>query len=387
MELETLSANLRRLRDARKLSQAELAERARLSRVAYGNIESGSAEPRTETLERIAAVLKVKLHDLLAPTRVLRGVRFRALRRMTTREQILVDVSRWLDDYSELEDMLEERAQFRLDEVAKHFIKKVATGNRARTAAAEARRALDLDEDESIRDICGLIEERAGVKVCPIRVASDAFFGLSVAKSDGGPAIVVNVWDRISVERWIFTAAHELGHLVLHLAAYDVEQSDEDEIQEAEANQFASHFLMPDDVFWREWKEARGLPLVQRVLKVKRIFRVSYRTVLYRLSENHTYGSSIWQQFQIAFKAAHGRSLLKSDEPEALPPEDFQAAMVESRAAGEPKRLSADDFVEDRLSRLVRAAIERQLITVGRAAEILDENLKAMRERIASWVE
>ena len=41
----SLSHNLRRLRDARKLSQADVAEKAQLSRVAYGNIESGAAQP------------------------------------------------------------------------------------------------------------------------------------------------------------------------------------------------------------------------------------------------------------------------------------------------------------------------------------------------------
>jgi Zn-dependent peptidase ImmA (M78 family) len=65
-----------------------------------------------------------------------------------------------------------------------------------------------------------------------------------------------------------------------------VTRRDEDAAQEKDADQFASHFLMPDDVFRSGWTEARGLPLFERVLKIKRIFRVSYRTVLYRLSEH-----------------------------------------------------------------------------------------------------
>lgn len=50
---------------------------------------------------------------------------------------------------------------------------------------------------------------------------SDDFFGLLIGPTDGGPAVVVNVWDGISVERWILTAADELGHLVPHLGSYD----------------------------------------------------------------------------------------------------------------------------------------------------------------------
>lgn len=384
-EASALSQNLRRLRDARRLSQAELAERAKLSRVAYGNIEAGLATPKVDTLLRVAAVLGVKLQDLLTPVRSLKAVRFRAAKKMTSREQVLVDVSRWLEDYSELETMLQDRVPYRLEKLTKTCSAK-AGAKRARDAAAAARGALKLEPSEGIRDICGLLQERAGIKVYPLPLASEGFFGLSVGAEDGGPAVVVNVWDRISVERWIFTAAHELGHLLLHLAAYDVTRRDEDVEQEKEADQFASHFVMPDDVFMSEWKEARGLPLFERVLKIKRIFRVSYRTVLYRLSE-HGYGSDLWMQFQVAHKRRFGHGLKKADEPQGVPPTDFRAAIVEPRAADEPRRLSADDFVEDRLCSLVRAAVDKQMISVGRAAEILGVDLRTMREHVASWVD
>jgi Zn-dependent peptidase ImmA (M78 family)/DNA-binding XRE family transcriptional regulator len=384
-EASALSQNLRRLRDARKLSQAELAERAKLSRVAYGNIESGVATPKVDTLLRIAAALDVKLQDLLTPVRLLKAVRFRAAKKMTSREQVLVDVSRWLEDYSELETMLHDRVRYRLEKLTKIYSAKTGA-KRGRDAAAAVRRELDLQPGEGIRDICGLLQERAGIKVYPLPLASEGFFGLSVGAADGGPAVVVNVWDRISVERWIFTAAHELGHLLLHLAAYDVTRRDEDAEQEKEADQFASHFLMPDDVFMSEWKEARGLPLFERVLKIKRIFRVSYRTVLYRLSE-HGYGSDLWMQFQVAHKRRFGHGLKKADEPHGLLPTDFRAAIVEARAADEPRRLSSDDFVEDRLCSLVRAAVDKQIISVGRAAEILGVDLRTMREHVASWVD
>jgi Zn-dependent peptidase ImmA (M78 family)/DNA-binding XRE family transcriptional regulator len=385
MDPAILGHNLRRLRHANGLKQGQMAERAKLSRVAYANIESGASTPRVDTLLRVAEALGVTLQDLVTPVRVLKMVRFRALKRMNTREQILVDVARWLENYGELEELLKDRAPFRLEPIAKKFASRPAGPKRARAAAVAARSHLKLG-DSSIRDICGLLEERVGVKVYPRPLASDSFFGLSVGKEDGGPAIMVNVWNRISVERWIFTAAHELGHLILHLRAYDVQKTEEEPDQEAEANQFASHFLMPHEVFLDEWNEARGLSLVDRVLKVKRIFGVSYRTVLHRLAGQEAYGKEIWKKFQAAWMARFGHSLLKSDEPQALPPEDFQAGMVEPRAAGEPKSLGTDAFVEDRLSRLTRMALDKELISIGRAAEILDLDLEEMRERIDSWV-
>src|SRR5690554_2090535 len=138
---------------------------------------------------------------------------------------------------------------------------------------------------EVIRDICGLLSAN-GVKVLPYQASADAFFGLSVGAEDGGPAVVVNVFERISVERWIFTAAHELGHIVMHRGSFDVNEKAEEKSEENEANWFASEFLMPDILFRKEWSETRGLDLVHRVFKLKRIFRVSYQTVLRRLAEN-----------------------------------------------------------------------------------------------------
>ena len=43
---------------------------------------------------------------------------------------------------------------------------------------------------------------------------------------------------------------------------------------------------MPEAAFASEWEITRRHSLVVRVIKVKRIFRVSYKTVLYRLVES-----------------------------------------------------------------------------------------------------
>ena len=43
------------------------------------------------------------------------------------------------------------------------------------------------------------------------------------------------------------------------------------------------------------------------------------------------------------------------------------------------------DFQDDRLARLVRQAVEREVITLGRGGEILDLPLEQMRDRASSW--
>lgn len=385
-----LSANLRRLRTAKGLSQQALAEQAGMSRVGYRDIETGKAAPRLDSLQRIADALGRGVPDLLAPTRELTRVRFRAQKRMMTRENLLADVARWLDDYVEVEELVGKRLPWSLGDAAREIKKSRRRGrSRAKYAAEVAREALELSgggHEELIRDMCGLLEDN-GVKVLTAAVASEGFFGLSVGVEDGGPAVVVNVWDRISVERWIFTAAHELGHLLLHPDAYDVSETDEPDAEEKEADTFAGYFLMPEEVFQREWDEARGLGFVDRVFKVKRIFRVSWQTVLYRVALGLPEADrpKVWPRFYSAYKRRYGTSLTRRSEPEPLDPDHFTGRPVD-RVADEPSRLVDDDFREDRLSRLVRLAVDQEKISLGRAAEILGIELTAMRDLANSWV-
>lgn len=379
MTEKTIAENVRRLRYEKGLTQKELAQASGLSRAGYRNVETAKSIPRADTLEAIARALEVPVRELVTPVQRLERVRFRSFKRLKTRAQILARVSRWLEDFNALEQMLDDRQPYRLMDLADD------SNGEPKRLAARVREALDLGPSEPIRDICGLLESN-GIKVLPVEIASDAFFGLSVAPPDGGPAIVVNTWERISVERWIFTAAHELGHLLLHLHEYDVTEQEESEHQEKQANLFAAHLLMPEEEFWREWEDARGLPLVDRVLKVKRMFRVSYRTVLYRLAEHRDDPSEIWKHFQIQYKRRHGRTLLRDDEPRALAADEFRASAPESLRADEPDYLSPSDFQEDRLRRLIRRGVEEGAISLSRAAEILDLSLRDMRLLANAWV-
>ena len=203
-------------------------------------------------------------------------------------------------------------------------------------------------------------------------MASDGFFGLSVGNEDGGPAIIVNTWGRISVERQIFSAAHELGHLVLHKCAFDVSVSEENKEEEHEADIFAGHFLLPDKGFRLEWNEAAGLPFVDRVMKIKRIFRVSYKTILARLIEQKYVDSTIWMKFNVAFQNRFDRKLPFREEPMAIQP-------------SEPYGMQRFDFYEDRYKLLTRKAIEGNKISLSRGAEILRMSIEEMHDLINNW--
>jgi transcriptional regulator with XRE-family HTH domain len=56
---------LKRIRTTRKMTQAALAELAGVHRIYIAQIEAGTKVPSIATLEKIAAVLKVKVGRLL----------------------------------------------------------------------------------------------------------------------------------------------------------------------------------------------------------------------------------------------------------------------------------------------------------------------------------
>jgi Zn-dependent peptidase ImmA (M78 family)/DNA-binding XRE family transcriptional regulator len=370
---KVIGHNLARLRLDRDVSQDEIASKAGISRLALGKIERGEVVPRAETLAALARALNATTAELFTAVHPLHTVRFRAPK-VKGRQQILADVSRWLEDYCWLEQELKATKKFPLDRLR-------AERTKPENLPKRVREAMGLDAKAPIRDICGLLEDH-GVKVLLLDKKSDAFFGLSVAEEDGGPAVVVNRWERISVERWIFTAAHELAHLLLHQGEYIRDESEEPERAEREADAFASQFLMPEAAFASEWEETNGHPLLDRVMKVKRIFRVSYKTVLYRLVETDRFPRDVWRIFQRQHARRFGKTVSKADEPNPLAASEFSWNW--SRA-GEPDGVSEYDFMEDRLHRLVRRALGRKVISLGRAAEILRISRDDMRRRAADW--
>jgi len=366
MNLQMIARNVRRIRTGKDLSQGALAERAGLSLPAIKNLELAKSEPRMRTVQAIARALEVKLQDIFQPVRELKTVRFRSARKLKNRENILAEVARWLDDFNSLEQSLDQKSQFRLGSLIEQ-----CSRDRVAESAAVCRGQLGLKPTEPIHDICGLLES-AGVKVLPITMVSDSFFGLAVGEGDGGPAVVVNVWDRVSVERRIFSAAHELGHLILHLDAFDVSKSDECKVEEQQANNFASHFLLPPEGFRKEWNEAAGLHFVDRVFKVKRIFRVSYKTILLRLLDEGVVDKSIWMMFNMAYQKRFNRKLTFKEEPLGL-------------ESTEPFGMQRYDFYEDRFRSLTREAVEKDKISLSRGAEILRISIEEMQDLLSNW--
>ncbi len=64
-----LTDNLRRLREARGLSQAQISKLAGVPRATWTHLESGAGNPTLAVLIKVANALQVRLEELLAPAR------------------------------------------------------------------------------------------------------------------------------------------------------------------------------------------------------------------------------------------------------------------------------------------------------------------------------
>lgn len=64
-----LGANIRQLRSARGLTQAQMAKAAGVPRATWANLETGEANPTLHVLVRVAGALRVSMEELLAGPR------------------------------------------------------------------------------------------------------------------------------------------------------------------------------------------------------------------------------------------------------------------------------------------------------------------------------
>ncbi|MBI9021492.1 MAG: ImmA/IrrE family metallo-endopeptidase, partial [Verrucomicrobia bacterium] len=281
--MNELAINLMRLRKLNGLTQQSVADAVGISRVAYRNLEKGDAAPRESTLRALAESLNCSVMDLLAPVLELKSLRFRANKSASEQERAQSDLvvarsANWLNDFNELEEVLGEKRNGHLKPLRK--------GTLPEKAAQQARELLlgERSDCDCMPDLCELLEN-SNIKLFLFDFKMANLFGLSIGDEDGGPAIAVHTGSNISVERQIFSLAHELGHLLMHKDSYGKCSEDLTDEQEAEADRFAAAFLMPRDQFIAEWNENRGLHWVDAVLKTKRHFKVSYQAVLRQLIE------------------------------------------------------------------------------------------------------
>lgn len=296
--------NHRRLilgRKRRKLTARALATAVGVSPITISRLENGVNEPEDETLVALSRVLDFPKEFFLAgdfDDLPVEAASFRSLTSMTARERdaaLSAGAIAFLFD-----DWIEERFNLPSPDVPD------LRGDATPEAAAQALREYWGLGQQPIPSMVKLLEAK-GVRVfslCEDTKTVDAFSCWRNAQ----PFVFLNTFK--STERSRFDAAHELGHLVMHRHG---EQQDSRQA-ENEADQFASHFLMPQDDVAGRIRYVTGL---EELIHAKKRWGVSVAALTYRLNKMGIV--SEWQNR--TFNIEISRRGYRTREPEGLDPE------------------------------------------------------------------
>jgi transcriptional regulator with XRE-family HTH domain/Zn-dependent peptidase ImmA (M78 family) len=283
MEKKIIGQNLRRIRAEKGFTQKFVASASGISYVAYSNIERGISNPKEDTLESIARTLKVSISDIWKRDNPLKYIRFISGSKLISKDKVLFEVEKWLEERIEVDRRLNIASGREFDKLVHRIKSKVSQVEKcdesmASHAASFLRNEWELGKHPIL--YLGKLFEIHGIKVLGYSLQSFNFSSLSIGTQSGGPAIVINTWNEIPVEEWVFNAAKELGHLILHQELYDVRNCEECEFERQEAVEFACEFLMPSSFFLKEWNYYAFLGLEQAILNIKLIFKVSWKAIV-----------------------------------------------------------------------------------------------------------
>lgn len=203
---------------------------------------------------------------------------------------------------------------------------------------------------------------RHGIKVCVKPFHAAKVDGFSFHDKDCGWVIAVNGNPTMPAEAQAYTAAHELGHIVL--GTHD-RYCTRGKPEEQNADKFASELLLPELSFKAFWDDNAYRAPYDRVIAVKHAFKVPYGMVVYRVAAAvpkpererlHRFYSGLLKQ-----NTGHGASG-REFEPEPA--------------------VLRFPFVPDLFRTLAVEAYEKGVITCSKLAELLQCTVSDVRDML-----
>lgn len=275
-------ARLTQARRLAELTKRALATAVGVSPAAVGQWESGAATPRPDHVARLAALLDVPPMFLAAGRRYVRldvgDAHFRSLR--STPATLRAKAIAFTEQIWELTYALEKRVQLPPVDLPGFTGGEVQPGDYAGDPIAAAqlvRRSWGLGTGPIPRLVHAM--ETRGLIVTLVPFAGAATKTIDAFSTSHLPRpIVVLTPDRADdVFRHRFTAAHELGHLVLH-----GDTAPGDPVQEREADVFAAEFLTPAAAIVPQLPNRLELHELERI---GRAWGVAVDSLVYRCHE------------------------------------------------------------------------------------------------------
>ena len=361
-EKEVFAIRLQNARKVSGMSQAELASKMSelqsvcpmmykgVSSTAIEKYENGVMVPDNDIIMvTIAKALNTNVANLRRPFRVTIGeFDFRKKSKLGKKavERIKIMARQRIEKYVEVERLLNEEIGCKVDFC--HLV--VRNRNDARAIAYKLRQEWNMGIGP-ISNAINLLENH-GVKVIEVEEDPELFDGTS-SMVDGIPVVVLNanVGDTSNpkhhntYERRNLTLFHELGHQLMNIAD-DIEDKEKENI----CNAFASEFLIPSDMFIKIFGPKRTGISFFELKDVQREYGISARALMYKASELGVITTSRFKYFNISLNK--DPNLRYAIDETVIPPQH-----------------------STRFERLVYRALASEVISISKAAELLDKSV------------
>lgn len=143
-----------------------------------------------------------------------------------------------------------------------------------------------------IRDLTSALED-AGIVVAPHKFGTSRTDAVSEWVPGHPPIVLMNADESVGGDRYRWTLAHELGHLIMHKLP--------SETMEEEANRFAAEFLLPAAEIKHHLRNVR----LSNLALLKSIWRVSMGALLERAKQLGTISATQYRYMRINFSKLH----------------------------------------------------------------------------------
>lgn len=294
---------LRLGRQARRMTQQELAAASRVTQAFVSMVEEGLRFPSQEQVEVFAEALGFPA-SFFAQTDPVIGTGVGEVFHRRRKSLVGKDLDRihaWMNITTFAVRRLLRAVDWPPDELP---VWSLGTDVASAEDAAEMLRARWYVPKGPIRSVSALLD-RAGVLTIPTDFGTMEMDAIGQWPSDLPPTVFANLG--VPQDRLRFTLMHEIGHLVLHQRSTLQAVSDEIEV---EANLFAAAFLLPR----KEIKPYLRSLSLQKLASLKRHWRVAMSALLMRAKQLET----ISPAEERALWAEMGRNGWRKREPEQL---------------------------------------------------------------------
>ncbi len=366
-----IGQNMDGLKKSKGLTNEDIGNIIGVTRVTVAKYLSGEQVIDSARLFRLANYFNLPLQWFLESSQESMSFMFRADNPQENFDEGLASyLKKQLNDYIRILELAEDNKVSYLPQAYRLHIKDNKLNEDdyeiIRDVAEKQRKSFGLEEVFDY-DIYSILEKN-NIHVIAIKFDDKKIDALSAYSEDKGAFIITNDDPEIPEERKVFSAVHELGHLIFHRDDYGQEpeklsySNSRSSINEKIANTFASHFLIPRNQLRGYKKYFRGFVTnFTEIYRMKKDFGVSAFALLLALKDEgymdqKNYGFLIKRLKELGFG---------EKEPHPIMP-------IEKN---------------ERMKSILRRLYLSDEITTNRVAEMLSLNDKEARLLVRAWAD